>query len=197
MSKTDESIFEWTEKVPLSDSIVLKQLFLIILIAVTFTFIVVLVIERGAFGELLLIFSGILIFLFLFLLFVVYFLNFILKGGFETEFRIGGKGISTQSGTASKRVNNMTILGGIFGFLSGSKSAGATATGAGLISKTRESEMIRWSEIRKISVYSNKKMIMVHRKSFFGPILVVCTEHNFSDVLQYIKSKQQYEIYYN
>ena len=56
-----------------------------------------------------------------------------------------------------------------------------------MIAKSRENDMIRWDETKKVALNSKKKTVTVTRKSLIFPIRLYCTDSNYDEVAAFIR----------
>ncbi|RQD82065.1 hypothetical protein D5R95_07700 [Methanosalsum natronophilum] len=179
----------WTAKVPIIDSVILKQIVFAVFLASLFVLIILLVIDYRNYLDYLLVFAGLFSFLLILLGVSAGVLHLITRGGFMTEFKVDKVGVYSEQGKTSQKLGQLAIIGGILGIPAGNRSAGMTTAGAGLISRSRESEFMGWTEMRNAVIYRDKRMIQVNRKSRFTPMLLKCTPDNFDTVSHYIRTK--------
>lgn len=100
--------------------------------------------------------------------------------GMAYDFFVNSDGAGQEaSKTASKVTTAATVGGALLGSL--------TAAGAGMIAKSRENDMIRWDETKKVALNSKKKTVTVTRKSLIFPIRLYCTDSNYDEVAAFIR----------
>jgi len=59
--------------------------------------------------------------------------------------------------------------------------------GGSLISISRESQFIRWKDIRSITPYESQHSILIRTRELVYPMGVFCTPENFSTALDLIR----------
>ncbi len=103
-------------------------------------------------------------------------------GGFHATFRLTDKGIRSLSGRGARRAVSAAIAGGVL-------ARSLSVMGAGLSAKTEQEVFIPWREIKKVSVRTKGRFVLV--KGSFGqkPIGLYCTPENFEEALRTIREK--------
>ena len=160
----------------LSDTIVVKQLALVIGIPQILVFIFLLIIQRpidlSTFWWLLKIMLAITAFIVLLYAFVVVVL---FRGRQEIRYTLDAKGIKKESAGI---VKYMDIVKWLL-ILSGKPSA----MGAGLLAQSPSAETVEWKSVDVIVPNSEQKTITL-QKSRQSLMVIQCTEQNYGEVLQ-------------
>lgn len=107
-------------------------------------------------------------------------LGLVYRGGYEYQYRIDAAGIraSTHGRTATTNhiVNVLLILVG-----------GLSATGAGLMAASRQSQFIAWEQVTRIAVDERQRTITLLRGR--RPLmLVACDAVRYPVVLEYVRA---------
>ena len=182
-NKIDSEI-QWEIEVPIfRHPIILKQLAMAI--GLPFGLIAVLL-GITTRGEILTIYGFYALVLVFSLFFLTYVLIMVVYGGkYAAEFMIDHIGIhnSTQKKQAkhNRIINRLTI---VLGLISGRFSA----AGAGFLAQTRQSVLIRWTNIRRAKYRPKSRTILING-SFAEKTAVFCTQENYSQVEALIRSK--------
>jgi hypothetical protein len=108
------------------------------------------------------------------------FLEVAMKGGIDAEFLINEKGVGYKAGKSSKTLTRLGLLGSVLLW-------SPVAAGASLINISRESEFIRWKDIRSITTYKGQHSILIRKKELVLPMGVFCTPENFPTVMDIIE----------
>jgi hypothetical protein len=107
-------------------------------------------------------------------------LQVVLRGGFDTNFRINNKGVEYEAGKTAKKLDRASTVGSaILGSLTG--------TGAGLIAVSRESGNLHWKDVRYIKVHQRQRAIVFRSKYLIMPLALFCTPENFGEVVELVK----------
>jgi len=104
--------------------------------------------------------------------------------GIRASFQIGRDGAGYVSGSSLRKFNRLVLLLSLMG-------RSPTVMGAALIGIGRESEFIRWDELRSITVYKKHRVIYLHRKSRVRPIMLFCSRKNFDDAVALVEKYAQ------
>ncbi len=121
--------------------------------------------------------GGFLAFLFLFVMLV---LQIVTGGGLLTTFFISSEGVAHKAGGTTSSLNRAATAGSV---LMGSMGG----TGAGLLAMSQECNVLEWNDIRYISVYPSVRSLVFRSPLLIGPVVLYCTEENFSRVLTMAK----------
>ncbi len=111
---------------------------------------------------------------------VMFALERAMKGGIDAEFIINEKGIEYEAGESSKTLNRAGLLGAVL-------LRSPVVAGGSLISISRESQSIRWKDIKSVTTYKGQHSILIRGKELALPIGVFCTQDNFTTALDLIK----------
>lgn len=103
----------------------------------------------------------------------------VLLNRMNLEFRVDQKGILMSVGKRERKLNVLTTVVGV---LAGS----AQVAGAGLLARSREDFFVPWRDVRKVSVYRRKKVIVLSI-GMLTPLRVYCTDDNFAAVQQAVR----------
>jgi hypothetical protein len=133
--------------------------------------------EQGLF-ILFLVLGGFLALLFLLVMLV---LQLVTGGGLATTFFISSEGVGYRAGSTTRALNRASAAGGV---LLGS----AGGTGAGLLAMSQECSVLAWGEIRYISVYPSVRSLVFRSPWLIGPVVLYCTEENFSRVQEMVRT---------
>ena len=125
--------------------------------------------------EMLLLFAVLGAFLAGLFLVVLLLLQLATGGGLLTTFFISSRGVAYRAGSvtrsADRAVTAVAALGG---------SAGGA--GAGLLAMSEEESMLRWEDVRYISIYPKVRSLVFRSRWLIGPVVLYCTEENFARV---------------
>jgi hypothetical protein len=119
-------------------------------------------------------------FLALVFLSVMLVLQVVTGGGLLTTFFISSEGVAHRAGSTTGTLNRAAVVGSV---LTGSIGG----TGAGLLALSQECTMLEWNNIRYISVYPPVRSLVFRSPMLIGPVVLYCTEENFSRVLAMVK----------
>ena len=101
-------------------------------------------------------------------------------GGLMTMFFIGSEGVAHKAGSTTQGLDRAATAGAVIaGSLSG--------TGAGLIAMSQECNTLEWKDVRYVSVYKSVRSVVFRSKYLMSPVVLYCTEENFSAVLAMIR----------
>jgi hypothetical protein len=118
-------------------------------------------------------------------LFTYFFILIIYKGKYAPGFIINDEGIinytQTSQGKKNKMINTLTIFLSLF-------SRNFSAAGAGVLAKSKQTEKIKWKEVRKVKYYPKRNTILVYG-GFTQKIAVFCIKDNYSLIEKTIKKK--------
>jgi hypothetical protein len=173
-----ESVVAWERKIPLLTNLfMLKDLALVFGIAGLVLLAFMLLISGGEdVGQMLGIWAlcmGIIVGL------LAIACGVVLLNRMSLSFEVGPKGILMSMGKKERRLNALTTM---VGLLSGS----AQAAGAGLLASSREDFFVPWRDVRKVTVYGRKKVIVLN-VGMLTPLRVYCTDDNFARVVQAVR----------
>jgi hypothetical protein len=104
----------------------------------------------------------------------------LVTGGLLTTFFISSEGVAHKAGSATKGLDAAATAGSV---LLGSVSG----TGAGLLAMSQEFNTLEWSLVRYISVYPRVRSVVFRQPYLISPVVLYCTEENFSQVLAMIR----------
>ena len=106
-------------------------------------------------------------------------------GKYDAGFIIDNKGIFYYTQKKQEKKNRIiNILTIILGLL----SRNPTAAGAGVLAQSRQSVLLRWEKINKVSSYPKWRIIMV-RGEALDSIAVFCMPENYSEVEALVRTK--------
>jgi len=126
---------------------------------------------------LFLILGSVLALLFLVIMLV---LQIVTGGGLETEFFISDEGVAHRAGSTTRALDRVSAGGSaVLGSMSG--------TGAGLIAISQENTMLRWVDVRYVSLYPRVRSMVFRSKYLISPVVLYCTEENFPLVRAMVK----------
>lgn len=94
------------------------------------------------------------------------------KGGPEGMFAITPEGVGYSAGATLKKLNRLLVVGSASG---GSLSG----TGAAMMNISRETDTIKWDDVRSITFQDRERTILIYRKIIIQPIFLACTEQNY------------------
>jgi len=115
-------------------------------------------------------------FLALVFLLVMLVLQIVTGGGLLTTFFISSEGVAYRAGSTTSSLNRAATAGSV---LLGSMGG----TGAGLLAMSQECSVLEWKDIRYISVYPSVRSLVFRSPLLISPVVLYCTEENFSRVL--------------
>jgi hypothetical protein len=172
---------EWSISVPIfRNSIILRQLG--IAIGVPFGLLVVILLLTAKDGTYALYALYLIAALFLFTYLLI---RILWRGKYDVSFIIDSKGIhcQTQQGQADKNrvLNALTV---VLGLLSGKPAV----AGAGILAQSRQSVLLKWSNIRKVR-YASKQHVVVLRGGLTERMAVFCNADNYAQIEKLIQSK--------
>ncbi|MDP2797403.1 MAG: hypothetical protein Q8N94_07840 [Methanoregula sp.] len=101
-------------------------------------------------------------------------------GGLETEFFISSEGVAHKAGSTTKTLDRFSTGGSV---VPGSMSG----TVAGLLAMSQENNVLAWEEVRYVSVYRSVRSIVFRSKYLISPVVLYCTDQNFSGILAMVK----------
>jgi hypothetical protein len=115
-------------------------------------------------------------FLALVFLLVMLGLQIVTGGGLLTTFFISSEGVAYKAGSTTSSLNRASTAGSVLlGSMGGS--------GAGLLAMSQECNVLEWKDIRYISVYPPVRSLVFRSPLLISPVVLYCTEENFSQVL--------------
>jgi hypothetical protein len=107
-------------------------------------------------------------------------LQVVTGGGLLTEFFISPEGVAYKAGSTTRALDRVSAGGSaMLGSMSG--------TGAGLIAISQENNLLRWEEVRYVSVYPRVQSLVFRSRYLIGPVVLYCTKENFPHVLTLVK----------
>ena len=114
------------------------------------------------------------------MLLIMLVLQLVTGGGLDTEFFISNEGVAHQAGSTTRALNRASTGGSaVLGSLS--------ATGAGLLAMSQENTLLRWEDVRYISVYPSMRSMVFRSKYLISPVVLYCSEENFPAILAMVK----------
>jgi hypothetical protein len=119
-------------------------------------------------------------FLALVFLLVMLVLQIVTGGGLLTTFYIGSEGVAHRAGRTTGALNRAATAGSV---LAGSPGG----TGAGLLAMSQEYNILEWNTVRYISVYPSVRSLVFRSPLLISPVVLYCTEENFSRVLAMVR----------
>jgi len=106
------------------------------------------------------------------------FIMVVWRGRYEVECMLNSDGVRcrTQKAQAKKNriINTLTV---VLGLLSGKPGV----AGAGMLAQSRQDQLIRWKNIRKVKRYPRTHNILVHG-GFAEHLALFCTPENYQEV---------------
>ncbi|ADN36502.1 conserved hypothetical protein [Methanolacinia petrolearia DSM 11571] len=170
----------WEKKIPLfSNTVVIKQLAMVIIIPAFFLMIFLIVLDPDMIVEAFMVFVLLLGIFAVLTVIAMGMIHAATKGGLSATFSLDDKGMYYDAGKNSRALNKITMTGGIM--------AGSPALlGGSMINISRESESMAWSDVKKITAYDSQKTIVAYRKSLISPVGLFCTDENYEEVLDFI-----------
>jgi len=100
--------------------------------------------------------------------------SFIVTRG-DVTYYITHRGVRMIAGDYIKNLNRATIAGGALG-------GSLTATGSGMLAKSREDEDFTWSDAHTIRIFKRNGIIILRRRGLFAPLAIYTTRDNFAEV---------------
>lgn len=179
MSKAESSaVITWKKKIPLLTNVFMLKDFATVLIIAGGLMLAFLLLITG--GELAVIglWAACMVVVGLLLVFttLVVFFNRV-----NMEFGVGPEGILTTIGSRESKINSAVT---IIGILTGNMQV----AGAGLLAGSRETTLVRWPEIRKVTVYRGAKVVSM-RIGMLTPMRLYCDDASFEAVVRLIREK--------
>ena len=114
------------------------------------------------------------------MLIIMLVLQLVTGGGLQTDFFISDEGVAHNAGSTIKTLDRISTGGSaVLGSMSG--------TGAGLLAMSQENNMLAWEEVRYVSVYRSVRSIVFRSKYLISPVVLYCTDQNFSEILAMVK----------
>jgi hypothetical protein len=181
----ESSELHWSVRIPLvRNTIVIKQLTMALGGGFLFVLLLCVIFSPGERIQIIAGVGPILLMLFLFIVGLCFVVMIVLeaamKGGIDAEFTIDKNGVEYTAGESSKTLNRL-------GFLGSALLRSSIAMGGSLISISRESQFIRWKDIRSITPYEGQHSILIRTRELVYPMGVFCTPENFSTALDLIR----------
>jgi hypothetical protein len=172
-------LLTWNRKIPLITNpwLVLQCIGIPLGIALVFGTLFSLISDSWDMLVLFLIIAGGLAFLMLLIMLV---LQLVTGGGLETTFFISDEGVAHQAGSMTRTLDRVSTGGSaVLGSLSG--------TGAGMLAISQENNMLIWEDVRYISLYPGVRSLVLRSRYLISPVVLYCTEENYSRVLSMVK----------
>jgi len=171
---------QWKRKIPLITNpyLVLQCIFIPSGIAIAMGFFLSIIIggEWALLSMFLILGAG----LSVLMLLIMLVLQLVTGGGLDTEFFISNEGIAHKAGSTTRALNRASTGGSaVLGSLSG--------TGAGLLAMSQENTLLRWEDVRYISVYRSMRSLVFRSKFLISPVVLYCSEENFPAILALVK----------
>jgi hypothetical protein len=183
MSSVKKSIVWEVDVNLLKNNVIVKQTVFALGLPGLMVFLIVLIISGGRIFNIYSLYAFIFISVFLFL--SLFFILIAYKGKYSAGYVVNSKGILNYSQKSHLRKG---LLIGRLTFILGLLMRKPSTAGAGVLSASRHSVLLKWNEIKKIKEYPGSYTIIVIG-GFAQRIGVFCTEENYSQVLSYIKAK--------
>ena len=101
-------------------------------------------------------------------------------GGLSTDFFISHEGVAHKAGSTTKAIDRVATVGSLLG-------GSVTGAGAGVLAMSQEFNMLRWADVRYVSVFRSVRSVVFRSKYLISPVVMYCTEENFPVVLAMIK----------
>jgi hypothetical protein len=175
LGETAEDILSWERKIPLITNPYLVIQCIAIPSGIGVVLGLVFWLVTGA-QEMLLMFVVLGGFLALVFLLVMLVLQVVTGGGLLTTFFISSEGVAHKAGSMTRTLDRAATAGSVLlGSMGGS--------GAGLLAMSQECNMLEWKDIRYVSVYPSVRSLVFRTPQLIGPVVLYCTEENFSRVL--------------
>ncbi len=106
-------------------------------------------------------------------------------GQYAVAFDMDEKGITCKSQDRyrkkSKVIGFLTVIFSIF-------SKNPTAAGAGILSQTRHTVRIKWSDIQKVKFYPKHRTILV-KENALNSLGIFCTKENYKAIENFVKQR--------
>jgi hypothetical protein len=179
-AETSADLLNWNRKIPLITNpyLVLQCIFIPLGIAIVIGGFLSII--TGGEWDLLLLFLILCAGLSLLMLLIMLVLQLVTGGGLETEFFISNEGVAHKAGNTTRALDRASAGGSVvFGSMSG--------TGAGLLAMSQENNGLIWEDVRYVSVYRIVRSIVFRSKYLISPVVLYCTEENFTVVLAMVK----------
>jgi hypothetical protein len=176
---TAGDLLSWERKIPLITNPYLVIQSIAIPSGIGFVLGLVFWLITGA-QEMLLMFVVLGGFLALVFLLVMLVLQIVTGGGLLTTFFISSEGVAHKAGNMTSSLDRAATAGSV---LLGSMGG----TGAGLLAMSQECNVLEWKEIRYISVYPSVRSLVFRTPLLISPVVLYCTEENFSRVLAVVR----------
>jgi hypothetical protein len=114
------------------------------------------------------------------MLLIMLVLQLVTGGGLDTAFFISNEGVAHKAGSTTRALNRASTGGSaVLGSLSG--------TGSGLLAMSQENTILRWENIRYISLYRSIHSMVFRSKFMISPVVLYCSEENFPSILAMVK----------
>jgi hypothetical protein len=168
----------WDRKIPLITNpwLILQCIAIPLGIAIVFGTLFSLITESWEMLVLFLVLGGGLAGLMLIILLV---LQIVTGGGLLTTFFISDEGVAYRAGSVTRTIDRVAGGGSaVLGSLSG--------TGTGMLAISQEENMLSWQDVRYISLYPGVRSLVLRSKYLISPVVLYCTEENWSRVLSMV-----------
>lgn len=171
----DADLLTWERKIPLITNPFLVLQCIAIPLGIGVFLGLVFWLITGA-REMLLMFVVLGGFLALVFLLVMLILQIVTGGGLLTTFYISSEGVAHKAGSLTGTLNRAATAGSV---LMGS----AGGTGAGLLARSQECNVLEWNNVRYITVYPSVRSLVFRSPLLMSPVVLYCTEENFTRVI--------------
>ncbi len=174
-----KGVLTWERKIPLITNpyLVLQSIAIPLGIGIFFGAFFWLITGAQEMMVLFVVLGGFLALVFLLVMFV---LQVVTGGGLLTMFFISSEGVAHRAGSVTAGLDGAATAGSI---LAGSLGG----TGAGLLAKSQEHNILAWDEIRYISVHPPVRSLVFRSRWLISPVVLYCTEENFPRVLAMVR----------
>jgi hypothetical protein len=174
-----EVSLSWVRKIPLITNpyLVLQCILIPLGVGVLLGLIFWLITGAQDMFVMFLILGGFLAIVFLLVMLV---LQLVTGGGLTTEFFISSEGVAHKAGSTTRNLDTAATVGSV---LMGSMGG----TGAGMLAKSQEFNILDWDSVRYISVYPRVRSVVFRPSCLIGPVVLYCTEENFPQVLDLVR----------
>jgi hypothetical protein len=176
---TPGEFLNWNRKIPLITNPYLVLQCILIPLGIAIVIGGFLSLVTGS-GEMLVLFLIISAGLSMLMLLIMLVLQLVTGGGLDTEFFISDEGVAHKAGSSTRALNRASTGGSVvLGSLSG--------TGAGLLAMSQENSLLRWEDVRYISVYHSMRSMVFRPRYLISPVVLYCTEENFPAILVMVR----------
>jgi hypothetical protein len=171
----DADLLTWERKIPLITNPFLVLQCIAIPLGIGVFLGLVFWLITGA-QEMLLMFVVLGGFLVLVFLCVMLILQIVTGGGLLTTFYISSEGVAHKAGRMTGTLNRAATAGSV---LMGSMAG----TGAGLLARSQECNVLEWNNVRYITVYPSVRSLVFRSPVLISPVVLYCTEEHFTRVI--------------